>query len=83
MFVKCIFILFYCSFIACASIPNNLTLEYLVVIDSTVYTHFVSLYGNLRDSSMRTYILDYFQFMVDGVLIRRLFLSKLNFFHYL
>jgi hypothetical protein len=54
MLVKCIFILFYSSLIA--SIPNNLTVEYLVVIDSTVYNNFVSLFGNLNDSSMRTYI---------------------------
>jgi hypothetical protein len=77
MLVENIFILFYSSLVATAIIPNNLTVEYLAVIDSTVYNRFVSIYGNLSDSSMRTYILDYFQFMVDGVLIRliRLFLK--------
>ena len=73
MLVKCIFILFYSSLIATQTITNNLTVEYLAVIDSTVYNKFISLYGNLSDSSMRTYILDYFQSMIDGVLIRRLF----------
>ncbi len=78
MLAKCILI--YSSFIACASIPNNLTVEYLAVIDSTVYNQFVSIYGNLSDSSMKTYILDYFQFMIDGELIRRLFLKIFFFF---
>jgi hypothetical protein len=79
MFVKCLFILFYSSLIATETIPNNLTVEYLPVIYSTVYNRFVSLYGNLSDSSMRTYILDYFQSMIDGVLIRKLFLNLIIF----
>jgi hypothetical protein len=78
MFVKCICILFYSSLIATQTIPNNLTVEYLAVIDNTVYNKFVSLYGNLSDSSMRTNILEYYQSMIDGVLIRRL-LWKFNF----
>ena len=68
MFVQYLFILFYSSLGETAIIPNNLTVEYLVVIDSTVYNQFVSLYGNLSDSSMKTYIFNYFQLMVNGVL---------------
>ena len=66
MFV--LFILFYSSLVATKTIPNKLTVEYLIVIDSTVYNQFVALYGNLSDSSIKTYIYDFFQLMVNGVL---------------
>ena len=42
-------------------------IQYLVVIDTTVYNRFVSLYGNLSTSLITQYINIHFEQMVNGV----------------
>ena len=46
---------------------NNLFVEYLVVIDSSVYNVFLSNYGNLSPSLMNQYINIFFAQIVNGV----------------
>lgn len=47
--------------------PNNLFLEYLIVIDSSVYNMFLLDYGNLNPSLMNQYINIFFMQIVNGV----------------
>ena len=46
----------------------NLFVQYLVVIDSTVYKDFVQLYGNLNPALLNQYIKIYFCQIVNGVI---------------
>jgi hypothetical protein len=47
---------------------NNLIVEYLIVIDSTVYNHFIEIYGkNVSQSAMSSYINQFYQQMVNSV----------------
>jgi hypothetical protein len=47
--------------------PLSLTVEYLVVIDSSVYSIFSKLYGNLSTPLMTQYIRIFFSQLVNGV----------------
>ena len=49
-------------------INNNLFVEYLIAIDSSVYNIFSSLYGNLDRSLMANYINIFFAQVVNGVI---------------
>jgi hypothetical protein len=63
---------------------NNLFVEYLVVIDSSVYNVFKSLYGNLNPSLMNQYINIFFSQIVNGVRQFIIFLKNSifqNYFH--
>ena len=47
---------------------NNLIVEYLIVIDSSVLNHFVNIYGNnISQSVMNNYINQFYQQMVNSV----------------
>ena len=54
---------------------NNLFVEFLAVVDNSVYNHFVRIYGNLESSVISQYIKDYFGVLIDGV--RNLIVEKL------
>lgn len=46
---------------------NKIIVQYLVVIDSTVYNRFVDLYGNLSSTLTTQYINMYFEQMISGI----------------
>ncbi len=46
---------------------NNLIVEYLAVVDKSVYNRFVSLYGNLDQSVITLYIKNFFSVLVNGI----------------
>ena len=46
---------------------QNFFIEYLIVIDDTVYNQFVSLFGNLNDSLLMDYINIFFCQIINGV----------------
>ncbi len=46
---------------------NYLNVEYLVVLDSTAWDFFVSVYGNMDADLMNVYIKIYFIHIVNGV----------------
>ena len=46
----------------------NLFVEYLVVIDSSVYNDFVALYGNITTSLMAQYLNIFFAQLINGVM---------------
>jgi hypothetical protein len=50
-------------------IPRALSLyvEYLIVLDSSVYNDFVALYSNIRSSLLTQYISIYFSQLVNSV----------------
>jgi hypothetical protein len=49
-------------------LKNNLFVEILVVVDSTVYNYFQDLFSNLGDSILSDYIKLYFCHIINGVI---------------
>jgi hypothetical protein len=56
----------------------NLFVQYLVVLDSTVYKDFSQLYGNLSPDLMNQYIKIYFSQIVNGVRNQKVKNTKQN-----
>ena len=49
---------------------NNLIVEYLAIIDSTVYNRFLNLYGlDTNQEQIASYIRNYFEIVVNAVSI--------------
>jgi hypothetical protein len=48
-------------------VKNDLFVELLVVLDSTVYEFFQSVFGNFGDSIITDYIKIFFSHVVNGV----------------
>ena len=46
---------------------NNLYIDYLIVIDKSVYNVFLNTYGNMPDSLITNYINIFYAHLINGV----------------